>query len=623
MPPAESRALRHRPYALSLVVALATAAISYWNFKEQKQQLKELCTFALLQGNALSFLDALEDNANAGRELPLDLLDSLAPTQRMWLLRQALEDRSLAGVQLLSSHAKHLDSTTLAGLLTDVAGWCASRSLRFRLQDFLIGRAKQSTVDALRHGDDDTVQAAIQDELLARVPALQRRGVMRLHGLLRHHLKASKDTDRLLREQVRVDLQDRLAVDLCSPFLLALVEGGGVRDAPTDPLRASHLATLFSSMANGLPLLKAFLSKGYHLDQQGVPGAFDRCLACAVCCLKDGVTPTGNSKMPFSAKHSAAFAGNAHLLAWLEEHQPGSQSFKPTERQPTAQDLLFNPAKVLDATGTAVEGTPGHDLGGWPAGKAPASLAAPCGMHQVDGHAVVADPVTFFDRFVRGGQPVVIRGLLYADPALEGVTSTFTREALLARLGDTSWEVGGIPYQGRYLEQEQATASLKEFVGAHIDGCPTTEVCTQYVFAERFVSQSGRQRTVQREQLAAMPTWAVQARVRPAKGTQFYLGGPRSGAPLHFHQAAYNLLVYGQKRWYLTPPAQAAFSMRPANEWVAENFEKRSDGENGSGDNAFVVCDQHAGDVVVLPDLWGHLTENLATSVGIAQEFMY
>ena len=35
------------------------------------------------------------------------------------------------------------------------------------------------------------------------------------------------------------------------------------------------------------------------------------------------------------------------------------------------------------------------------------------------------------------------------------------------------------------------------------------------------------------------------------------------------------------------------------------------------------TCDQHAGDVLVLPDLWGHLTLNLETSVGVAQEFAW
>ena len=34
-------------------------------------------------------------------------------------------------------------------------------------------------------------------------------------------------------------------------------------------------------------------------------------------------------------------------------------------------------------------------------------------------------------------------------------------------------------------------------------------------------------------------------------------------------------------------------------------------------------CEQRAGDMLVLPDLWGHLTYNVETSVGYAQEFSF
>lgn len=40
------------------------------------------------------------------------------------------------------------------------------------------------------------------------------------------------------------------------------------------------------------------------------------------------------------------------------------------------------------------------------------------------------------------------------------------------------------------------------------------------------------------------------------------------------------------------------------------------------GDSVY-RCEQRAGDVLVLPDLWGHLTYNLQTSVGFAQEFRF
>jgi hypothetical protein len=61
--------------------------------------------------------------------------------------------------------------------------------------------------------------------------------------------------------------------------------------------------------------------------------------------------------------------------------------------------------------------------------------------------------------------------------------------------------------------------------------------------------------------------------------------------------------------------------MQPAAEWATAWAERRRSGtRNGS---AVYECEQRAGDVIVLPDLWGHVTLNLQTSVGVAQEFAY
>jgi hypothetical protein len=46
--------------------------------------------------------------------------------------------------------------------------------------------------------------------------------------------------------------------------------------------------------------------------------------------------------------------------------------------------------------------------------------------------------------------------------------------------------------------------------------------------------------------------------------TQLYVGGPRSGSPVHFHNDATNYLVYGAKLWTLLPPPAAVYSRRHA-----------------------------------------------------------
>lgn len=233
----------------------------------------------------------------------------------------------------------------------------------------------------------------------------------------------------------------------------------------------------------------------------------------------------------------------------------------------------------------------------------------------------MADPAAFFETYVRGGRPVRVKDLLSADGALRYVRKVLTRASLLQRLGESTWEVGDIPYEGRYTERTRAPMKLREYVEAHLDGCADEKAadCTRhpYVFAERF-HKGTRGVSVDKEKLVPRPSWAT-GRVQPGTQTQFYLGGALSGAPFHFHQSAYNLLVFGRKRWYLTPPAHAVFSMRPAKAWLAEQLPKL----RAANATSLHVCDQAAGDLLIVPDLWGHLTYNLETSIGIAQEFAY
>merc|ERR1711879_922805 len=45
--------------------------------------------------------------------------------------------------------------------------------------------------------------------------------------------------------------------------------------------------------------------------------------------------------------------------------------------------------------------------------------------------------------------------------------------------------------------------------------------------------------------------------VHPA---QFYLGPAGSGAPMHYHNMAVNVVAFGRKRWFLYPPGDSRYS---------------------------------------------------------------
>jgi hypothetical protein len=102
---------------------------------------------------------------------------------------------------------------------------------------------------------------------------------------------------------------------------------------------------------------------------------------------------------------------------------------------------------------------------------------------------------------------------------------------------------------------------------------------------------------------------------------EFYVGPPGSGAPVHYHYAAWNALVFGSKAWVLFEPRRSAFSNVPAafkvKEFANEDFLK----EANSSDR-HLRCVQRAGDVILVPNGWAHLTYNLAASIGVAKEFL-
>ena len=93
---------------------------------------------------------------------------------------------------------------------------------------------------------------------------------------------------------------------------------------------------------------------------------------------------------------------------------------------------------------------------------------------------------------------------------------------------------------------------------------------------------------------------------------QFYVGPALSGAPVHFHRSAWNVLMYGQKRWFLLPPESAFYSTQHVWDWWKDVYNKDA-----------LECVQYPGDLIFVPDMWGHAVVNLRESIGVAAEFIY
>ena len=103
-------------------------------------------------------------------------------------------------------------------------------------------------------------------------------------------------------------------------------------------------------------------------------------------------------------------------------------------------------------------------------------------------------------------------------------------------------------------------------------------------------------------------------RPSPAPKPQVFVGGPGSGAPLHYHTDAWNVVAWGRKHWWLLPPAAGAYSSEPAASWA-----KRSEAafaRLGVGGAPF-ECVQQAGDVLFVPAGWAHAVLNTGENVTV------
>jgi hypothetical protein len=98
---------------------------------------------------------------------------------------------------------------------------------------------------------------------------------------------------------------------------------------------------------------------------------------------------------------------------------------------------------------------------------------------------------------------------------------------------------------------------------------------------------------------------------------QLFAGGNGSGAALHFHGAAYNAVFFGVKHWLLTPPRYSGISGAASTVWRDRHAPRDLPGGAGMP----FRCTQGPGDMLVVPNHWGHATINEAFSIGIGDLF--
>ena len=88
---------------------------------------------------------------------------------------------------------------------------------------------------------------------------------------------------------------------------------------------------------------------------------------------------------------------------------------------------------------------------------------------------------------------------------------------------------------------------------------------------------------------------------------QVFFGGDGSGATYHWHEAAFNILYVGIKEWKIAPPLY-----RGTTGMTAQKVAKSLD------DKVALTCIQQPGDMIYIPNFWGHSTINHGFTIGAA-----
>ena len=187
--------------------------------------------------------------------------------------------------------------------------------------------------------------------------------------------------------------------------------------------------------------------------------------------------------------------------------------------------------------------------------------AASTGDNSCEIPSVSLDSITVAE-FVRDyysvGQPVRLTAggdVNAGQPGVDHVANLFPEFAsldiFLEKHGHLVAAGGEIPYGENFGNKNHQSRPLKEFVNP--ENQDSSESRARIAFDSGLVSQHPELQVLQN----AAPAFASElCDQRSTAGMQLSLGPEGSGAPLHGHSAAWNMLLFGRKRWILSAPGE-------------------------------------------------------------------
>eukprot|EP00163_Fabomonas_tropica_P024301 TRINITY_DN419_c0_g1_i11.p1 TRINITY_DN419_c0_g1~~TRINITY_DN419_c0_g1_i11.p1 ORF type:complete len:825 (-),score=156.94 TRINITY_DN419_c0_g1_i11:157-2631(-) len=228
---------------------------------------------------------------------------------------------------------------------------------------------------------------------------------------------------------------------------------------------------------------------------------------------------------------------------------------------------------------------------------------------------------TFLKDYVALSKPVLIRnGLVNFKRAKRNLK----RDKLLKNHGDVKVKVSDIPYASSYggKGKQVSVAEYIDYMRAVHNGTQATEFkARQYIFENVSPSeQSDAQALANYFSRPPVMKNAVEHTPQPhlwdiGATAEFYLGPAMSGAPVHYHRSAWNILIYGKKRWFVFPQQYTHFTNTPIVDWLQNGYQEAKEKKQ------VLECIQYPGDIIYVPNHFGHGVLNLRESVGYASEF--
>jgi hypothetical protein len=201
-------------------------------------------------------------------------------------------------------------------------------------------------------------------------------------------------------------------------------------------------------------------------------------------------------------------------------------------------------------------------------------------------------------------KPVILSGFLMNWPAVEN----WRRSRFTERYGHLQVEVNSIPYSSLYgIVNDTQVLSLRKFLSMFdsFEAGSETNKLPPYLFDANLLTKYPK--------LAADVDIPGFFQNIPLRMRQFILGPRDSGAPPHFHGSAYNALVYGQKKWFIWKPEDSFFSFQHIKKWLSEPYSLPQISTS-------IQCVQHSGDIIFIPENWGHAVINKQPSIAVAAE---